>query len=84
MHPQLPVEPEHTIGDRDLTTWRTPVGRWLRTVFGALSERLRNALKNLQEKKTGIVAIRDRMHRGGEGVSVRGARATPSFSNRRP
>ncbi len=41
--PRLPAEPEHTIGDRDLTTWRTPVGRWLRTVFGALSERLRNA-----------------------------------------
>ncbi len=43
MHPQLPVEPEHTIGDRDLTTWRTPAGRWLRRLFGALAERLRNA-----------------------------------------
>ncbi|MFT4226575.1 phosphatase PAP2 family protein [Micropruina sp.] len=40
--PTLPVEPEHTIGDRDLTTWRTPVGRWLQAMFGALSERLRN------------------------------------------
>lgn len=42
MPPELPVEPEHSIGDRDLTTWRTPAGRWLQTRFGALSARLRN------------------------------------------
>ncbi len=43
MHrPPESSDPEQTVGDRDLTTWRTPVGRGLRRAFGALAERVRN------------------------------------------
>lgn len=42
MHPLEPSEPERTIGARDLTAWRSPAGRWLRRMFGALAERVRN------------------------------------------
>ena len=35
--------PELTIGDRDLTTWRTPAGRWLQRSFNALVTVMRNA-----------------------------------------
>ncbi len=37
-----PSESERSIGSRDLTSWRSRPGRWLRQVFGALAERLRN------------------------------------------
>ncbi|MFT4217880.1 MAG: phosphatase PAP2 family protein [Micropruina sp.] len=38
-----PSESERSIGDRDLTAWRSPAGRWLWRTFDALVRRLRNA-----------------------------------------
>lgn len=43
MHPLEPSERERMIGARDLTAWRSPVGRRLSAFFGALAERVRNA-----------------------------------------
>ena len=37
-----PSESERSIGSRDLTSWRSRPGRWLRQSFGAFAERLRN------------------------------------------
>jgi undecaprenyl-diphosphatase len=42
MHALRPSPDEKTIGSRDLTQWRSRPGRWLREVFGALADRLRN------------------------------------------
>ena len=42
MQPLRPTTDEKTIGSRDLTQWRSRPGRWLRQVFGALADRLRN------------------------------------------
>ena len=42
MHALRPSPDEKTIGSRDLTQWRSRPGRWLRVVFTALADPLRN------------------------------------------
>lgn len=42
MEPVRPTATEQTIGQRDLTDWRTRLGQLLSKAFGALADRLRN------------------------------------------